>query len=123
MKVHIFRHVEPTEVEIGDVVLWENDTPIEVESITRTKSGIELSGHNRLKPGTRAIVMHPKDELLRVIPSAAQATDLLHEIGVAVSGGWTVEAINDLKPLVVRGPKTPMTGSLSAEADIEIPAH
>lgn len=103
MKIHIFRHASPDAIEIGDVVLWENDVPIEVESITRTKDGYELTGHNRHKPGTRAITMRPKSEQLRVLPSKAQATDLLHEVGVAVSGGWTVEEINDLKPLVLRG--------------------
>lgn len=104
MKLHIFRHASPADIEIGDVVLWENDVPIEVESITRTKDGYELTGHNRHKPGTRAITMRPRDEQLRVLPTKAQTATLLTEMGVvAVSGGWTVQEINDLKPLILRG--------------------
>lgn len=105
MKLHIYRYALPDAIEIGDVVLWENDIPIEVESITRTKDGFELTGHNRHKPGFRAITMRPKGEQLRVLPSNAQALALLAEMTVvAVSGGWAVEEINDLKPLVLRGP-------------------
>jgi hypothetical protein len=103
MKIHIFRWANADEIEIGDVVLWENDVPVEVESITRTKDGYEFVGHNRYKPGNRAITMRPKGEQLRVIPSKAQATDLLHEIGAHVGGGWTVDEIHDLKPLILRG--------------------
>lgn len=109
MKVQIFRHVSPSDVEIGDVVLWENDIPIEIESITRSKDGIELTGHSRFKPGTRAITLRPKDERLRVVPNSREQTaQLLTRLVDAVNDGisetWTVELVNDLKPLVTRGP-------------------
>jgi hypothetical protein len=107
MKVHIFRHVAPDKIDIGDVVLWDNDDPIEVESITRTKDGYDLTGHSRHKPGLRAVTMKPRDSLIRVIPNRSEAEKILAELKKAVTDSdpatWNVELINDLKPLVIRG--------------------
>jgi hypothetical protein len=111
MKVHIYRTVAPSGVEIGEVVLWENDVPVEIESITRTKDGYELTGHNVVTPKNRKVVIRPRSELLRVLPNRTQAERLARAMEDAIRGGidgggdyeWEVAPINDLMPLILRG--------------------
>lgn len=121
MKLHIFRHAEPKDIEIGDIVLWENDAPIEIESITRTKDGYDLTGHIR-NGRARAIVLRPRGELLRVAPNDKQQGAIVAAVAETLAEGepaWTVSQPMDGPALNAIGrPAVPgvVTGAVKTES-------
>lgn len=140
MKLEIHRWVGVRDIEIGDVVLWTDrsadDVHVEIESITRTKEGWELSGHNRLRPASRAIVIRVGDERLRVAPTAEEESGLSKIITKALqgvdNGQWSVILkVSEEPPLnalgrpavgdVVTGAvKTESTGKVDGTADATV---
>lgn len=125
MKVHIFRWATPDQVDIGDVVLWENDEPIQIESITRTKDGYDLTGHNIRKPSNRAVVIRPRGEKVRVAPTREQETGLINTLKSTLErldeGAWTMNVVDEFTPIIIHGTnvgsaKTVSTGKVSDTA-------
>lgn len=101
MKVHIFRWATPDAVDIGDVVLWDNDDPVQIESITRTKDGYDLTGHSQRKPSNRATVIRPRGEKVRVAPTAQEITQIKDAVKDALAERWEVTIVNEFTPLIL----------------------